>query len=159
MQEPDERLAMPQPCDEWSQLIVAAEAAGREAARQLAQRSPCSQLGRRGTASIEVTPIDSPVAAWLYETDRALPTATDSGVVLPLPVTAEDLAPAANAAEKAHTLRIARAYASAYATVLEEEAGVTTEIHLLARLMPLPQQRTEPPARSDTRTPLVPPTP
>lgn len=136
MYENDVQPEMPQPCDEWHQLIVAAETAGRWAARELALRCSAWHLGRTGSIEVSVEPLISPVAGWLHHTGKAV-TETDTGVLVPVSVTAADLFPAEDAASKARSLLVAHAYAGAYCTLLAEEAGVATEIRL-AHPAPLP---------------------
>lgn len=112
--------------DEWHELVTAAEAAGRWAARELAQRCTSWQLGRAGTVHVQVEPLESPVATWLYLTARGR--RQGARVVTPVLVTAEALQPALEAARKVNSLLVRRAYASAYCSVLAEQAGVATEI-------------------------------
>ncbi|MHA6800065.1 hypothetical protein [Bounagaea algeriensis] len=112
--------------DEWHELVTAAEAAGRWSARELAQRCTSWQLGRAGTVHVQVEPLESPVATWLYLTGRGR--YQGARVITPVFVTAKELRPAPEAAEKVNSLLVRRAYASAYCSVLAEQAGVATEI-------------------------------
>lgn len=122
-----------QPCDEWHKLIVAAEAAGRWAASELARRSSVWHLGRTGNITIHIEHLASPVASWLHHTGRAVPTKTDTGVLVPVQVTAASLYPADEAVAKAGSLLVAHAYAVAYCSLLGDEAGVATEIRIASR--------------------------
>ncbi|MBQ6644665.1 MAG: hypothetical protein IJH84_27085 [Saccharopolyspora sp.] len=137
----DDEPDMFQPCDEWQALIAGAHAAGQSAARQLALRSSARHTGRSGSIAVHVEPLASPVAAWLHSTGRAAITESRTGVLVPITVTAADLAPAGDAAEKAHSLLVADAYAVAFSTVLADDAGVATEIRIGPHAVALPPQR------------------
>ncbi|MGW0891572.1 hypothetical protein [Saccharopolyspora sp. NPDC002578] len=119
---------MLQPCDEWQQLITAAECAGRRAARQLAVKCSTEHLAREGNVTVHVEPAESPAALWLGSRGRA--DFTDTGALVPVTITEGDLRPARQAAAKARSLLVHHAYATAFCTVLAEEAGVTAEVRL-----------------------------
>lgn len=147
---------MPQPCDEWHELIAGAHTAGRLAARELALHSSAWHLGRTGSTAVHVEPLASPVAAWLHSTGRATITVSRTGVLVPITVTAADLEPAEEAPAKAGSLLVADAYAVAFSAVLADEAGVATEIRIGSDALPAPMQRSrgsEPAA--DLRIPLI----
>lgn len=141
MCENDDESELFQPCDEWHTLIVAADAAGRWAARQLARSCSAWHLGRIGGIDIHVEPFDSPVATWLHSTGQAVAAETRTGVLIPVAVTAADLHPVAEAADKARSLLVAHAYAVAYSSVLADEAGVATEIRIVVDTLSPSQQR------------------
>ena len=139
-----------QPCDEWHELIVAAQAAGRWAASELARRCSVWHLGRTGRIAIHIEPLGSPVASWLHHTGRAVSTETDTGVLVPVRVTAADLYPADEAVAKADSLLVAHAYAVAYCSLLADEAGVATEIRIIAHSLPSIPRRFPQPRRPRT---------
>ncbi|SFN05274.1 hypothetical protein SAMN05421805_102403 [Saccharopolyspora antimicrobica] len=59
-------------CDgNWEDIIIAADAAGRHAARELAQRCTNAELARRGQIEVVVGPPGNPLAAWLRCTSCA----------------------------------------------------------------------------------------
>lgn len=132
MSKSNDEPEMPQPCDEWHELIVAAHTAGRRAAHRLALRSSARLLRRSGSVDIHVEPLTSPVAAWLDNTGQAVATEAGTGVLMPITITAADLQPAEDAQNKALSLLVAHTYAMAYCTLLADEAGVATEIRIMA---------------------------
>ncbi|GAB3290614.1 hypothetical protein [Parasphingorhabdus pacifica] len=140
MSENDSEPEMPQPCDEWHELITAAASAGRCAARELALRCSAWHLDRAGSVGIHVEPLDSPAAIWLQSTGQAVATGSCTGALVPVALTAADLHPAVDAPSKARSLRAAHAYAVAYGTMLADEAGVSTEIRLVPDGVPMPAQ-------------------
>lgn len=145
---------------DWHDLITAAQAAGRWAARELARQCSLWELGRSGQVWIHIEPATSPIADWLLRQGQAYTDTVYSGVLVPVEITAPQLLPAGNPAGKATSLLVARAYAAAYCTVLAEEAAVTTEIHLMPSTLPQSQETT-PPGVNSTETPsgLAPPQP
>ncbi|MBA8824938.1 hypothetical protein FHX42_002285 [Saccharopolyspora lacisalsi] len=154
MSEIDGEPEMLQPCDEWRELIVAADAAGRWAARQLARRCSAWHLGRLGSVEIHVEPLDSPVAAWLHSTGQAVATEASTGVLIPCTITAADLDPAEDTASKARSLLVAHAYAVAYCSLLADEAGVAAEIRIVPDSMPQQPHPARTAHTSTTRSPL-----
>ncbi|QGK70685.1 hypothetical protein GIY23_15220 [Allosaccharopolyspora coralli] len=146
---------LPQPCDEWADLVRAASAAGRWAARELARRCPSRYLDRGGEVAVRVEPVDSPVAAWMEVDGLGGRSSDGSGVVIPIRVTADDLRPAEEAASKAESLLVRYAYAAAYCSVLAEQAGVAADIRFTSheRSARPPEQRM--PVTSDA--PAAPP--
>lgn len=125
-----------QPCDEWYALIMAADAAGRSAARDMADRCSTLQLALSGRVDVHVEPCVSPVADWLCSTGRATVTETGSGVLVPVTLTAADLGSASAMASTRSSLLVAHAYAVAYSALLGDEAGVATEIRIVADSIP-----------------------
>lgn len=113
-------------CDcDWEELIRAADGAGRLAAREFAEHCSPWELGRPGQARVRIEPVQSPVASWLRQHGHARLTADERGVLVSISVRPEALGTAENAVAKATSVLTRRAYASAYCTVLAEEAGVT----------------------------------
>ncbi|MDR7300213.1 hypothetical protein [Haloactinomyces albus] len=111
---------------DWEDLVIAAESAGRQSARELAQRCTPWELGRTGQVWVRVQPGDSPVAAWLHCTERS--TSAERGELVAITPTARDLSPVNSAQSKARSLLVRRAYAESYCTVLVQEAGVIAEV-------------------------------
>ena len=127
---------MPQPCDEWHELVVAAGAAGRWAARQFARRYSAAHLALLGHIDVHIGPLASPVAHWLQSTGQAVVAENQSGVFVPIVLTAADLRPTEDAWRKSRSLLVAHAYAVAYTTVLGDDAGVATDIRIRADSIP-----------------------
>ncbi len=72
------------------------------------------------------------MAEWLYQRGHAVAGQPGSGVLVPVELSDQDLRPADDAARKARSLLVRYAYASAYGSVLAEEAGVTTKVRMEA---------------------------
>lgn len=121
---------MPQPCDEWEGLHRAACAAGRWAAGDLMKRCSAWQLSREGQASVHIEPADSPVAAWLVQNRHATLTDAGTGVRQDFVLGSRHAEPRPPVAGEPASVLVSHAYAAAYCTVLAEEAGVTTTVHI-----------------------------
>ncbi|RCW44599.1 hypothetical protein DFQ14_104188 [Halopolyspora algeriensis] len=129
---------------EWEDLVIAAESAGRQSARELAQRCTPWELGRTGQVWVRVQPDDSPVAMWLRSTGRSnteIGHPDEQGALVAITPTVRDLAPANSPVSKARSLLVRRAYAEAYCTVLVQEAGVIAEVLTLPDQFPARESR------------------
>lgn len=126
---------------DWEDLVIAAESAGRQSARELAQRCTPWELGRTGQVWVRVQPADSPVATWLYCTGRS--TLDEQGALVVITPEAGELASAGSPESKARSLLVRRAYAEAYCTVLVQEAGVMAEVLTLPDQYPRPETHTD----------------
>ncbi len=127
MRDDEDCLAEPMMADcDWRELIRAAESAGRWAARETARRCSTWDLGRAGRVWVRVEPLVSPVATWLCR--HGYGEASGTGVDVAIATTAADLDRVADAERKARSILVRRAYASAYSTVLAEEAGVAARL-------------------------------
>lgn len=115
-------------CD-WHDLVRAATAAGRRSAAELARNRTPERLARTGTVTIHIEPGSNPVAGWLCRHGEARLN-DDQTVSLPIRLTPSDLGPIPDAVRKANALLVRHAYAAAFATVLTDEAGVSTSITL-----------------------------
>ncbi|MBA8824833.1 hypothetical protein FHX42_002180 [Saccharopolyspora lacisalsi] len=112
--------------EDWEDLVIAAESAGRQSARELAQRCTAWELGRTGQVWVQVQPADSPVASWLYSTGRSI--RDDQGALVSISLSPHDFPSASAPVAKARSLLVRRAYAEAYCNVLIQEAGVIAEV-------------------------------
>lgn len=136
-------------CDgNWEDIIIAAEAAGRLAAQELALRCDASELARSGEVEVDVGPAGSPVAGWLICTQRAI-RSDDGTALVTIDLEGADIAPAASADRKSRSLLVRQAYSAAYCTVLAEEAGVVTERRVIAETsvpadLPAPRPPSDP---------------
>lgn len=117
-------------CD-WSQLLGAAEAAGRWAAGKVARERSAEELSVRGRVWVHVEPAESPVAAWLHRSGRAYRCANGAGVWKPIQLTAADLARAEAPTWATGSVLVARAYARAWCSVLAQEAGVAAHPNMI----------------------------
>ncbi len=111
---------------DWDGLLVAADAAGRQAARMLAQRCGPWELGRTGRVWVALAP--SPLATRLDSIGRT-ETATADEVHVPIVLGSAALAPQHNAAAKARSLLVREAYARAWASTLTQECGAFTSVY------------------------------
>lgn len=144
-------------CDcDWDELVQAADGAGRHAAREFAERCSPWELGRTGQARVRIEPVESPVASWLRQRGHARLTADASAVVVTTRVRPEDLGNTDNAIAKATSVLTRRAYASAYCTVLAEEAGVTATPEIEPD--PVPRPRAALGSPETPHAPAAPPT-
>lgn len=93
---------------------------------------------------MNVGPSGSPLAAWLWCSRRAVHSSDDTASI---EVALDDtgIPPASSAGCKASSLLVRQAYASAYCTVLAEEAGAVAERHVTLDPPTLPRQRTSSP--------------
>ncbi len=112
--------------EDWEDLVVAAESAGRQSARELAQRCTTWELGRTGQVWVQVQPAESPVASWLYSTGRSI--RDDRGALVSISLSPHDFPSTSTPVTKARSLLVRRAYAEAYCNVLVQEAGVIAEV-------------------------------
>lgn len=109
--------------------VAAAESAGRHAARMVARRYSPWKLGSGGQVGVRVTPLDAPVARWLWRTGRGQ-VVEDRAVQVPVVLTSADLDGAPSPASNARALLVLQAYATAYANVLVYECGVVATVRI-----------------------------
>ena len=129
---------------DWEELVIASDAAGRLAARELALRYNADELARQGTVKVSVGPAASPLVAWLVCTGRAA-RAPDDTAEFTVELTEADIQPSASPNRKARSLLVRQAYAAAFCTTLTEEAGALAESRTVsspATTPRIPQPRT-----------------
>lgn len=115
----------------WEGVLTAAHGAGGHAAGELARRCSAFALGRTAQVWAQVGPAEAPVVEWLRSSGRAGSSEEQRAVVEIIPRPAH-LAAVRHPARTARSLLVRQAYARAFCAVLEEETGVTTEIHICA---------------------------
>ncbi|MHA6803627.1 hypothetical protein [Salinifilum ghardaiensis] len=146
----DFAVEKPQPCDEWHNILTAADSAGRWAARQLACRCSLSALSRGGTVHLQLEPLDSSVVTWLHHHEYG--TIASGCLLMPVTVSPVALHPALQAQAKSASLLVRHAYATAFSTVLAEQAGAVAEIRFPDEQVSAPQHSLSP-RTATTRSP------
>ncbi len=115
-------------CDaDWQEVVAAADHAGHQAARMLAGRCSSWELCRAGQVWVCVSPVESPLATWLWRSGRG-EVFEDREVRIVVTLETAEFDPVATPGSKSRSLLLRHAYAAAFASVLAYECGAVAVV-------------------------------